>query len=32
MEDELFNRLHFIKLADDRMDQLLKTDNAKITS
>ena len=32
MEDELFNRLHFIKLADNRIDQLLKTNNAKITS
>ena len=32
MEDELFNRLSFIKLADNRIDQLLKTNNAKITS
>lgn len=32
MEDELFNRLTFIKLADHQINQLLKNNNAKITS
>ena len=32
MEEELFNRLNFVKLADNRIDYLLKTNNAKITS